>query len=110
MQAIDLSRYTIIASNEGIAVTSSQLAIDIFFRLFQSNVHVPVDRLELAWKAHVSIRLSAQEVKDRDLPLYTTPEFNLTVTGAPIISERNPDGSLPSVLDPFSIFTVRLEG
>ena len=34
-----------------------------------------------------------------------TPEFNLTVTAAPIISLRKPEGSLPSVdeLAPFSI-------
>lgn len=105
-----LSRHTIIASNEGIAVTPSQLAIHKFLGLFQGNVHVPVDGLELACEANRYIRLSAQEGLDRDLPLYTTPEFNLTVTGAPIISDKNPDGSLPSVLDPFSIFNVRSQG
>jgi hypothetical protein len=36
-------------------------------------------------------------------PLYTTPEFNFTVTGAPMISLKNPDGSLPSDAAPFSI-------
>lgn len=35
--------------------------------------------------------------------MYTTPELSLTVTGAPIISLRNPDGSRPSLLEPFSI-------
>jgi hypothetical protein len=36
-------------------------------------------------------------------PLYTTPEFSLTVTGAPIISPRKADGSFPSDSAPFSI-------
>jgi hypothetical protein len=30
------------------------------------------------------------------LPLYTTPELSLTVTGAPMISLRKPDGSRAS--------------
>lgn len=35
-------------------------------------------------------------------PLYSTPEFNLTVTGAPMISLRKPEGSLAALV-PFSI-------
>lgn len=33
-----------------------------------------------------------------DVPLYTMPEFSLTVTGAPMISLRKPLGSLESPL------------
>lgn len=29
-----------------------------------------------------------------DIPLYTTPELSLTVTGAPMISLKKPEGSL----------------
>lgn len=38
-------------------------------------------------------------------PLYTTPELSFTVTGLPIISDKKPEGSLPSpwVTVPFSM-------
>jgi len=29
-----------------------------------------------------------------NLPLYSTPEFSLTVIGAPMISDKKPEGSL----------------
>ena len=32
-----------------------------------------------------------------------TPEFNLTTTGAPMISLKKPEGSPPSLAAPFSI-------
>jgi hypothetical protein len=40
-----------------------------------------------------------------------TPELSFTVTGFPIISLRNPDGSLPSpcVVEPFSIFQTEVD-
>lgn len=43
------------------------------------------------------IRITATKLDIKEsLPLYTMPEFSFTVTGAPIISERKPDGSRPS--------------
>ena len=44
------------------------------------------------------------------LPLYSTPEFNLTVIGAPIISLRNPDGSEVLASCPFSAIVLSAAG
>ena len=45
-----------------------------------------------------------------NLPLKTTPEFSLTVTGAPLISVRNPDGSRAEGAPPFSIIRLACVG
>ena len=40
---------TVVAANERVAVTSFQLAVDIFFRAFEDNVHVPIKTGQLAY-------------------------------------------------------------
>ena len=39
---------TIVATHKCVAVIPPKLAFDVFFRIFECNVHVPIDRLKLA--------------------------------------------------------------
>ena len=43
LRSTDSVGFTIVATNEGITIASSQLAVDIFFCLLQSDVHISVD-------------------------------------------------------------------
>lgn len=42
-EMINMATITVVASDEGISIVSSKLAIDIFFRLLQCDVHVAID-------------------------------------------------------------------
>lgn len=63
------------------------------------------DRLWAIWMV-AAARERNEEYNAAHAPLYTTPEFNLTVTALLMISPKNPLGSLPSPCcgaPPFSI-------
>ena len=70
----------------------------------RTEVHLLICEL-VSQKYNMQPRLITSPAPEKqDLPLYTTPELSLTVTGAPVISLRKPEGSLPSEGAPFSIF------
>lgn len=91
MSAMNFRRtLTIVSAHKCITIGPSQFTIHVFFTFLKGNVHVSIHRLELSCKADEFIVKSNTGVS---LPLYTTPEFNFTVTGTPIISLRKADGS-----------------
>ena len=81
---------TIVSAHECIAIGPSQLSVHVLFAFLEGNVHISIHRLELSCNVDEFI---AKSKPGAPLPLYTTPEFNLTVTGTPIISLRKADGS-----------------
>lgn len=98
---------TVVASHKRIAVAASHLAVDKFPCALEGNVHVAINGLQLACAGHTcqqrlgrsgsaTFGLIKRYQAGSNIPLYTTPEFNFTVTGAPIISLRKPEGSRAS--------------
>src|SRR2546421_8381897 len=81
---------TIVSAHECIAIGPSQFSVHVLFTFLEGNVHISIHRLELSCNVDEFI---AKSKPGAPLPLYTTPEFNLTVTGTPIISLRKADGS-----------------
>jgi hypothetical protein len=81
---------TVVSAHKCITVGPSQFSVHVFFTFLEGNVHISIHRLELSCKADEFIARNNAGVS---LPLYTTPEFNLTVTGTPIISLRKAEGS-----------------
>ena len=101
------TEHTVVAPHKRIAVAAPHLAVNKLPRSLKCDVHVAVDGLELAYRVKeerdvsecVLCKLPRAIVPSqvcRVLPLYTTPELSLTVTGAPMISLRKPDGSRAS--------------
>lgn len=93
-ERVSVASLTVVASDKCISVISPKFAVDKLLRLFQCNVHVAVDRLQFSCELdeHTVINYNGEANE----PLYTTPELSFTVTGAPMISLRKPDGSFAS--------------
>lgn len=99
---------TVISSDESITIFFSHTSTDNLSGLFQRDVHEAIDGLKkpcfifLAINEAVANHGHCGAMGKGNTPLKTTPEFSFTVTGAPLISVKKPEGSLEDDV-PFSI-------